>query len=85
MSDESKPTPKIVIQEKGPYEVTGDPVLTKRAQSESIHGEPLEWDLIGTEDADYKRRAATSSVAAGSRTRSRTAMARTKRSTSTGR
>ena len=48
--------PRIVIQENGPYEVTGEPVLTKRAQSESIHGEPLEWDLVGTEDADYKRR-----------------------------
>ena len=52
-----QPTPRIVIQENGPYEVTGEPVLTKRAQSESIHGEPLEWDLVGTEDADYKRRA----------------------------
>lgn len=56
MSDESKPTPKIVIQENGPYEVTGEPILTKRAQSENIHGEPLDWDLVASEDADYKRR-----------------------------
>ena len=56
MSEESQPTPKIVIQENGPYEVTGEPILTKRAQSESIHGEPLDWDLVGAEDADYKRR-----------------------------
>ena len=54
MSEE--PTPRVVIHEGGPYEVTGEPILTKRAQSESIHGEPLDWDLVGTEDADYKRR-----------------------------
>ena len=54
MSEE--PTPRVVIQKGGPYEVTGEPILTKRAQSESIHGEPLDWDLVGTEDADYKRR-----------------------------
>ena len=53
---DEQPTPRIVIQENGPYEVTGEPVLTKRAQSESIHGEPLDWDLVGTDDADYKRR-----------------------------
>ena len=51
-----QPAPKIVIQENGPYEVTGEPILTKRAQSESIYGEPLDWDLVGTEDADYERR-----------------------------
>ena len=54
MSD--KPTPRIVIHEGGPYEVTGEPILTKRAQSESIYGEPLDWDLVGSKDADYKRR-----------------------------
>jgi len=51
-----QPTPKIVIQENGPYEVTEEPILTKRAQSESIYGEPLDWDLVGTEEADYERR-----------------------------
>ena len=53
MSKES--TPRIVIHEGGPYEVTGEPTLTKRAQSESVYGEPLDWDLIGNADADYKR------------------------------
>ena len=49
-------TPRILIHEGGPYEVTGKPILTKRAHSESVHGEPLDWDLVGTEDADYERR-----------------------------
>ena len=54
MSDQ--PAPRILIHEGGPYEVTGEPILTKRAQSESVYGEPLDWELVGTEDADYKRR-----------------------------
>ena len=54
MSEE--PAPRILIHEDGPYEVTGEPILTKRAPSESVYGEPLDWDLVGTEDADYRRR-----------------------------
>lgn len=54
MTDEVKP--RIVIADSGPYLVTGKPVLTRRAQAESIHGEPLEWDLVGAEDADYHER-----------------------------
>ena len=54
MSEE--PTPRILIHEGGPYEVTGEPILTRRAQSESTYGEPLDWDLVGAADADYSRR-----------------------------
>ncbi len=47
------PKPRIEIEENGPYLVTGGPVLTRRPQAESIHGEPLDWDLVGAQDADY--------------------------------
>ncbi len=34
-----EPTPRILIHEGGPYEVTAEPILTKRAPSETIYGE----------------------------------------------
>jgi len=54
MTEDAKP--RIVIREGGPYMVTGGPKLTRRAQAESIHGEPLDWDLVGDENADYERK-----------------------------
>lgn len=44
----------IVISENGPYVVTGQVTLTRRAPAVSTHGEPLEWDLVGAEGVDYE-------------------------------
>jgi CDGSH-type Zn-finger protein len=52
MSD--APEPHIAIAENGPYLVTGGPALTRRAQAESTHGEPLDWDLVGADGVDYE-------------------------------
>lgn len=52
MADDARA--RIVIRENGPYLVSGTAKLTRRAQAESIHGEPLDWDLVGDENADYE-------------------------------
>ncbi len=54
MTDDARP--RIVIREAGPYSVSGGPKMTRRAQAESVHGEPLDWDLVGDENADYERK-----------------------------
>ena len=54
-----EPTPHILVHEGGPYEVTGEPILTKREPSRSVYGEPLAWEAIGVEGADYERRERT--------------------------
>jgi CDGSH-type Zn-finger protein len=45
---------QIETMENWPYIVTGGSLLARRAQAESENGEPLDWDLVGAEDADYK-------------------------------
>jgi len=45
---------RITIADNGPYRITGGAPLTRRAQAESVHGEPLDWDLVGDTDADYE-------------------------------
>ena len=44
----------IKITDKGPYIVTGGPLLTKRWQSETADGEPMEWDPVGVPGNDYE-------------------------------
>ena len=50
------PEPRITISETGPYLVGGGVRLTRRAPGKTPHGEPLDWDLVGAEDADYDTR-----------------------------
>ena len=46
--------PGIKITDKGPYIVTGGPVLTKRWQSETADGERMAWDPVGIPGNDYE-------------------------------
>lgn len=48
------PERRIRITRNGPYVVRGGVRLTRRAPAVSPHGEPLEWDLVGANDADYE-------------------------------
>lgn len=47
--------PRIRIAKNGPYIVRGGPTLTRRALAKSTYGEPIEWDLVGADDADYEK------------------------------
>ena len=44
---------RIRITDKGPYVVSGRPVLTKRWQAETPEGEPMEWDPVGVAGNDW--------------------------------
>jgi CDGSH-type Zn-finger protein len=39
---------KILISEKGSYKVTGGVPLIRRAPMKTEHGEPVDWDYVGT-------------------------------------
>jgi CDGSH-type Zn-finger protein len=40
---------RILINENGPYKVTGGVPMVQRYPAMSVHGEPLEWDPVGAE------------------------------------
>lgn len=43
---------KILVSEKGSYKVTGGVPLIRRAPMKTIHGEPVDWDYVGTGDQE---------------------------------
>ena len=43
---------KILVTEKGSYKVTGGVPLIQRAPMKTIHGEPVDWDYVGTGDQE---------------------------------